>query len=118
MDDETTPEEKVKVAVIARGEPAELEELAGILEAAGVPHDIVAPPGSPGLFLVTPPEAALAANEAIADHRDQELPEEHRAANLGVVDLDAEEAVCPACGAPFATAAVTECPDCGLNLGG
>jgi hypothetical protein len=33
-----------------------------------------------------------------------------------VVDFNAEEMTCPACGHTFATGP-TECPDCGLFLG-
>ncbi|MBK8974534.1 MAG: hypothetical protein IPM29_01275 [Planctomycetes bacterium] len=43
-------------------------------------------------------------------------PEECAAADA-VVDFDAEQASCPACGAQFETAAATRCPDCGLNFG-
>lgn len=34
-----------------------------------------------------------------------------------VVDLDAPELTCPACGAAFANEAASRCPDCGLRLG-
>lgn len=34
-----------------------------------------------------------------------------------VADFDAEETACPACGATFATAGASSCPDCGLRFG-
>jgi len=42
--------------------------------------------------------------------------DEERAAAAAVVDLDADELTCPACGDTFASAG--RCPGCGLNLGG
>lgn len=58
----------------------------------------------------------VAAQRAVERHWEAGLdPETRRLANL-VVDLDAEENECPACGARFATAA-GRCPDCGLNFG-
>jgi len=41
---------------------------------------------------------------------------EERAAAEKVVDLDAEEIECPACGHRFASGP-ERCPDCGLRLG-
>ena len=39
-----------------------------------------------------------------------------RAAAEAVLNFDAEEMTCPACGTSFATGPA-ECPDCGLFLG-
>lgn len=44
------------------------------------------------------------------------MSEEERAAAHNVVDFDAEEATCPACGTAFPTTA-TRCPECDLNFG-
>jgi tRNA(Ile2) C34 agmatinyltransferase TiaS len=41
---------------------------------------------------------------------------EKRAAQ-SVVDLDADETVCPACETRFETDSVSRCPECGLNFG-
>ncbi len=41
---------------------------------------------------------------------------EERAAADAVINFDAAEITCPACGTSFATGP-TECPDCGLFLG-
>ncbi len=42
--------------------------------------------------------------------------EDERTAAECVIDLDAPEITCPACGTTFATGP-RECPDCGLGLG-
>jgi tRNA(Ile2) C34 agmatinyltransferase TiaS len=49
--------------------------------------------------------------------RDAQTTEEEREAARRVVDFDAQEAECPACGTKFATTS-KRCPDCGLNFGG
>ena len=49
--------------------------------------------------------------------REAELDDEARAAASHVVDFDAAEAECPACGTRFATTQ-PRCPECGLNFGG
>jgi rubrerythrin len=41
--------------------------------------------------------------------------DEERRANEQVVDLDAAEITCPACGETFASGP-SECPECGLGL--
>lgn len=57
--------------------------------------------------------------EALREHWAQFLPDESDP-DLALVDvsvdLDAEEARCPACGDAFGTAAA-RCPGCGLRLG-
>ena len=50
------------------------------------------------------------------DHEERGMSETERAAARTVVDFDAAETTCPACGTSFATDA-TRCPDCGLNFG-
>jgi predicted amidophosphoribosyltransferase len=52
----------------------------------------------------------------VHDHWARDLSPEERAAADSVVDLDAEEATCPACQTVFETAA-SRCPGCGLRLG-
>ena len=126
MTDEPTNEEEqegVKVAVLAQGDTASLKELAAVLTAAHVPHDIVPPPGcderscGPTLMLVTPMEELQPARAAIEAHWNQDLGEAELAAVGTVVDLDAEQATCPACATPFPTGDATRCPECGLNFG-
>ena len=53
---------------------------------------------------------------AVHDHWAQDLTPEQRAAADGVVDLDSDEPLCPACGAAFRPAD-GRCPGCGLRLG-
>ena len=49
-------------------------------------------------------------------HEDRGLSDVERSAARAVVDFDAPEAACPACGTTFPTSS-TRCPDCGLNFG-
>ena len=127
MTDEPTSDQdqqSVQVAVISQGDATSLKELAAVLAAAGVPHDIVPPPGcdegscGPVLMLVTPPDALQQARAAIEAHWNQDLDEAELAAVGTVVDLDAEQATCPACDTPFPTSDAPRCPECGLNFGG
>lgn len=116
--------ETVQVAIVAQGAADYLKELAAVLASADVPHDIVAPPdcepGScgPTLLLVTPPDALPDARAAIEIHWNAELADDERAAAETVVDFDAEETTCPACGTSFPTSKTDRCPECGLNFGG
>lgn len=50
------------------------------------------------------------------DHWAQGLDPSILAAAEGTIDLDAEEASCPACGACFVPT-VARCPGCGLRIG-
>lgn len=59
------------------------------------------------------PEAA----QALREHEESGLDQTALEAKRHVVDFDAPEAVCPACGTNFATTSA-RCPDCGLNFGG
>ena len=114
----------VQVAIVAQGAADYLKELAAVLTSADVPHDIVAPPGcepgscGPALVLVTPPDALSDARAAIEVHWNAQLADDERAAAETVVDLDAAEATCPACGTPFPTNDASRCPEGGLNFGG
>ncbi len=56
------------------------------------------------------------AARAVDDHWAKDLSPEERAASELVVDLDAEEATCPACLTTFRTG-TNRCPGCGLRLG-
>ena len=56
------------------------------------------------------------AARAVDDHWAKDLSAEERAATEMVIDLDAEEATCPACLTTFKTG-TTRCPGCGLRLG-
>ncbi len=53
---------------------------------------------------------------AIDEQWSQQLTAEEKAATEMVIDLDAEEATCPACMTAFAPG-VTHCPECGLRVG-
>ena len=127
MSDEEPPaeeQETVQVAIVAQGAADYLKELAAVLTSADVPHDIVAPPGcepgscGPALLLVTPPDALANARAAIETHWNSELADDERVAVETVVDFDAEETTCPACGTAFPTSGAERCPECGLNFGG
>lgn len=48
--------------------------------------------------------------------REAEMSRTELAAARHVVDFDAAEAQCPACGTRFPTT-VRRCPECGLNFG-
>lgn len=52
----------------------------------------------------------------IQEHEDRGLTEQELAAARSVVDFDADEATCPACGTAFPTS-TTRCPECDLNFG-
>jgi rubrerythrin len=60
------------------------------------------------------------ARRLLAAHLQAGLSEQERAAiaaaAAAVIDFDAPEMTCPACGFAFATGP-KECPDCGLFLG-
>ena len=54
--------------------------------------------------------------QALRDDWYRNADPEERAAAEKVVDHNAAEITCPACGTTFATGP-QECPDCGLGLG-
>lgn len=65
---------------------------------------------------------AQRAARALDEHWYAGLDEDARAASTALVDLDADETACPACGAslpggPDRPAGALRCPECGLRLG-
>ena len=122
-DQDTPPEGTEQVAGIVQGGAEELSKLGAVLTAAAIPHDIIEHPDcasggcGPQLVLVTPVDQVEAAREAIEAHWNGELPDDERFAAEAVVDLDADEATCPACMTPFPTSDTSRCPECGLNFG-
>ena len=58
---------------------------------------------------------AEAAIELIRQHQSVGLSEAEQVASEAVVDLDADEAQCPACGDSF-TPGIRNCPGCGLRV--
>jgi predicted amidophosphoribosyltransferase len=56
------------------------------------------------------------AQRAVEAHWEADLSAEARERSRAVIDLDAEENACPACGAQFRTSA-GRCGDCGLRFG-
>jgi hypothetical protein len=72
--------------------------------------------GAPQLYhLALLPEDVEPARLTLERRRQQMLEREGLQPSEGIVDLDAAEITCPACGHRFAKA--PECPDCGLFLG-
>ncbi|MCA8981916.1 MAG: hypothetical protein H6831_16265 [Planctomycetes bacterium] len=61
-------------------------------------------------------EDRLEAARAVDDHWARDLSDAERAATEMVIDLDADEATCPACMTTFKTG-IDRCPGCGLRLG-
>jgi len=55
------------------------------------------------------------ANQLLEEAWAAQASAAERRAAACVIDSNAAEITCPACGATFATG-VSECPDCGLNL--
>ena len=53
--------------------------------------------------------------QELEDHWQRNASAVERQAADAVIDLDADEFTCPACGASFAKA--PRCPECGLRLG-
>ena len=68
------------------------------------------------MWLAVAGEDLSRARQAVHDHWGRDLTAEERAAADRTVDLDAEEAVCPACETAFEPSA-GRCPGCGLRLG-
>lgn len=111
----------MEVAVLAEAGLRELKEKQRVLHEAGIEAGIIRPPNAActtcalKLWLAVPPEDAERAVAALqADWYRKATPEQRRAA-AEVVDHNAPEITCPACGATFATGP-TECPSCGLAL--
>lgn len=68
------------------------------------------------MWLAVASQDAAASIECIRAHQLAGIDEVGRQAADAVVDFDADESACPACGAGFATAGVTHCPECGLRF--
>jgi hypothetical protein len=113
-----TPEELV---VLAQGSFEPLSEMREALVAAGIRAELARAPGEqqPG----APPQVVLVcasadkpmATQVLTAHWAGDSAEAVAAAGH-VIDLDAEQATCPACMTSFPTDA-TRCPGCGLRLG-
>ncbi len=111
--------------LFAEGGVPALGAMCAFLRSAGIDAALVRPPAdcstgcSPKVWLaVATPQLAEAAR-VLQEQKEQEerqLDEAGRAA-AQIVDFDAAEATCPACGTAFATTS-TRCPECGLNFGG
>ncbi len=69
------------------------------------------------MALVVASNDVMKAATAIDDHLGREVDPTVRAQADRVVDFDAAETECPACGTKFATNDQRRCPDCGLNFG-
>ena len=67
------------------------------------------------MWLVVASEHLPAAAKALTEHWAKDLPDGVDASEV-TIDLDADEAACPACGASF-DAGRAHCPDCGLRVG-
>jgi len=52
----------------------------------------------------------------VFEHWGQDVDFDALVRSQGAIDLNAQTASCPACGASFATSA-TRCPSCGLRFG-
>lgn len=115
-----TSQDDSPLVCIEEGTPDRLQELAGALRAVGIePQVLRAGAGSScsggGVGLFVPQVVAKEAVKALDEYwlkKHPELKEMEERLNAGQ---------CPACGATIAVSTsgfVSECPDCGLNLGG
>ena len=66
-------------------------------------------------MLAVASDDAQRAIKALRDEWYDKASEDERAAAVAVVDHNASEITCPACGTVFASGP-PECPDCGLGL--
>lgn len=111
----------MEVAILAEAGLRELKKKQQVLREAGIEAGIIRPPEAQcktcalKLWLAVAPEDLERAAAALqADWYRNATPEERQAASL-VVDHNAPEITCPACGATFPTGP-SECPSCGLAL--
>lgn len=115
------------VAVVLRGNLADLKRAEERLHDHGIDAEVVRAPGddaagccSKTVYLVVAREDAGAALAVFdSDWRRGLSPEQMaalEAASEVVIDPDAPETTCPACLTTFATGPA-DCPDCGLSLG-
>jgi hypothetical protein len=121
------PIDDPEVAIVLRGQIADLQRAAHRLEEHGVESAIVRTETqdangccSTKLYLVVAREDAPAAFEVFDSDWRRGLSEEQlaalNAASSIVIDPDAAETTCPACLTTFPTGP-TECPECGLSVG-
>ncbi len=109
------------LAALMHGALELMRELEQVLREGGfTPGLVVAPPplqqGLETTWILAVPEAeAAGAREILSAHFDGTLAADGLSPVRTVVDRDAAETDCPACGAHFATSE-PRCPDCGLNL--
>jgi len=68
------------------------------------------------LWLAVASQDAPAAAQLMRDRWGEHLDPEALACAERPVDMDAEEAACPACGEPFQPSSL-RCPACGLRFG-
>ncbi len=57
------------------------------------------------------------AKRVLKELSERGMTDQDRDAMETVVDFDADETTCPACGHAFPPAGVSACPDCGLSFG-
>lgn len=109
-----------EIPVVAQGGLEHLRDLQRVLRERAIPSELVRPPehlGAPAGFfwLLAPHEHRESARQALQEFWGQGLDPDAIQAASREVDLDAEQAECPACGSAFTTDA-TECPECGLHF--
>lgn len=109
------------VTVLAQGAFEPLSEMREALVAAGIRAELARAPGEqhpgapPQVVLVCAAADKPAAAQVLTAHWAGDSAEAVAAAGH-LIDLDAEQATCPACTTSFPTDA-TRCPGCGLRLG-
>ncbi len=118
------------MALLVRQDYASVREWMDLLAEAGLAPEMErVPPADerekqlPRWNLYVPADEEAAARQALGSDWKSMMEDEAalEAARRGAegVDLDAGgEITCPACGHRFAAQGATECPDCGLGLGG
>jgi len=104
-------DEEFEVKYVDSGPTSRLKELTNVLKAAGIDSAIIPPPPnmcSSNKVLVVRAEEIDTAMKVVQQHWKTVHPE------LAAAMSDAEEGLCPACGAMVGDA--KECFDCGLTL--
>ena len=61
-------------------------------------------------------EQLPAAGKALTEHWAKDVPDAAGCASEVTIDLDADQASCPACSASFEVG-LSHCPGCGLRIG-
>lgn len=109
-------------AIVAQGAHEPLEEMREALERSGVSAEILRPPGKPDggwgtqFWLAVASQDRERARHVLRSYWAGDLDSRVVEAAEREVDLDAEQAVCPACQASFQPQS-GQCPECGLRLG-